>query len=226
MRIIIFDGELSSMKLLIENNKLYKKTLFSKTEVDAGEINRIERDDKYTTVYLKSGSSIAVKYSLNFLYENELLYCVSNNVFYEDKTYKGNSYVVSELKDKLEQTRKKAQNIASTIVKENLGENYDIVASIEGEYHFNILVFKLVENGIVLNEHETYEEIVELGGEKAIDDMYLSFLIKWDSASAEGLFGVTNEVEDDEVLKSYITHWIITKMRDLKAELQKKLCGK
>lgn len=43
------------MKLLIENNKLYKKTLFSKTEIDAGEINRIERDDKYTTVYLKSG---------------------------------------------------------------------------------------------------------------------------------------------------------------------------
>lgn len=212
---IIFDGELSSMKLRIENNKLYKKTLFSKTEVDAGEINRIERDDKYTTVYLKSGSSIAVKYSLNYLYENELLYCVSNNIYYEDKTYKGNSYVVSELKNKLEETRKKAQSIASTIVKENMGENYDIVASIEGEYHFNILVFKLVENGIVLNEHETYEEIVELGGEKAIDDMYLSFLVKWDSASAEGLFGVTIEVEDDEVLKNYVTHCITTKMKDL-----------
>lgn len=201
------------MKLRIENNKLYKKTLFSKTEIDAGEINRIERDDKYTTVYLKSGS-VAVKYSLNSIFENELLYCVANNISYEDKTYHGKSYVVSELKNKLEETRKKAQSIASIIVKENLGENYDIVASVEGEYYFNILVFKLVENGIVLNEHETYEEIVELGGEKAIDDMYLSFLVKWDSPSEEGLFGVTIEVEDDEVLKNYVTHCITTKMRN------------
>lgn len=200
------------MKLFIENNKLYKKTLFSTTEIDARNIDRIEIEDAITTVYLKSGNSIAIKYPLNYLFEKEVSYYVNNNVSYEDKTYDGNSYTASELKNKLEQTRKRAQSIASKIVKENLGENYDIDASIAGECHYSILVFKLVENGIVLDEHQSYEEIGELDVDKAIDEMDLSFLIKWDSAAFDGLYGVTVEVDDEESLENYVTNSITEKM--------------
>lgn len=203
-----------SMKLFIENNKLYKKTFFSTTEIDARDINRIEREDTITTVYLRSGSSIITKYWLNLLLENEASYLVDNNISYEDKTYKGNSYTASELKNKLEQTRKRAQSIASRIVKENLGENYDIDAGIVGECRYSILVFKLVENGIVLDEHQSYEEIGELNVDKAIDEMDLSFLIKWDSSTLDGLFGVTVEVDDEEALENYVIESITEKMNN------------
>lgn len=195
------------MKLFIKNNKLYKKTFFSTTEIDAGDINKIEieRGSTDRTVYLKSGDTIVGKNSLTRLYEDEISYYLDNNISFEDKSHCGNFYTASEIKEKIEQTRKKAQSIASKGIKENLGENYDVDASIVGECQWSILVFKLIENGIVLDEHPMYDWMGELGVDKAIDYMHLSFLTKWDSSTLDGLYGVTVEVEDEKALEDYVT---------------------
>lgn len=191
------------MKLYIENGKLYQKTLFSTKEVNPKEILQVQVGDTMTTVHLKSGKKLEAKYALHLLFENVSFYEI-NNVSYEDQTYTGNAYTASELSKKLEQTRQKAQSEGSAIVKEKLGENYDLDVRIVGESYYSILVFRLVENGIVLEDHPAYEEIEELGVDKAIDEMDLSFLVKWDSTALSGLYGVTVEVENESSLEHYV----------------------
>lgn len=212
------------MKLIIRNNKLYKKTLFSTTEIDARDINRveIERENTDRTVYLKSGESITAKNLPTRLYEDEISYYLSHNITFEDKSYRGIFYIDSEIKEKMEQTRKKAQSIASKIIKENLGKSYDVDASIVGECWLSILVFKLVENGIVLEKHPLYDEMGELGVDKAIDYMHVSFLVKWDSSASERLYGVTVEVEDEKALEDYITIEINEQIKQMQHEMKTK----
>lgn len=191
------------MKVYIQNDRLYKKTLFSTTEIAPGEINRIVVEDSATKIFMKSGKTIEVKYALNGLFEKASWF-VKNNVSYEDRTYEGRTYTAPELKKQLDRVAEKAQNIATKIVKGRLGDKYAIDASIVGEGEYSILVFRLVENGIVLTEHPTYEEIGELGVDKAIDEMDLSFLVKWDSTVSEGAYGVTTEVDDEHALEEYV----------------------
>ena len=76
-----------------------------------------------------------------------------------------------------------------------------------GDLEYSILVFKLIENGVVLDDHDLYANIGELGIDRAIDEIDLSFLVKWDSYSREGFYGVTEEVEDEDDLFDYIDEY-------------------
>lgn len=191
------------MKLYIENNKLYHKGLFGTKEIAASEIEKVEVEEQYTTVSLKNGKILKEKESFIFLYE-QASYFVQQNVSYEDKTFEGKEYPAYELKEKMETVKQKAYQFTSKTVKERLGETYDVDFQIVGGWEYSLLIMRLTENGTVLSDHPLYGEIGEFGVDRALDEMDLTFLVKWDAFMGEGFYGVTEEVDNEELLKQYL----------------------
>ena len=166
------------MKLWIADGKLRCKTLFSNKEINAQEIDSIVVKKDETRIHFKDGrKDLVAKNKLNILFEDGA-YFINNNVSYEDITEDIEGFSSNKIAGMLEKTRNSAKLIASKVVKEQLGQDYDIDVEVVGKEYYSILVFRLVERGQILYEHPSYEEIGELGVDKAIDAMDLSFLIK------------------------------------------------
>lgn len=191
------------MKLQITDGKLYKETLFSTKEISASNVEKIVVENNTINVYLISGKCLSAKGDLSFLLDDAVFF-VKNNVTYENDESKEASYTASQIEEMITKTRDKAKELTSKIVKENLGEDYDMDVEIVGEAYYSIMVFRLSENGQVLYDHPFYEEIGELGVKSALDAMDLSYLVSWDAIAGEGKYGVTEEMTDDAALEDYI----------------------
>lgn len=191
------------MKLQITDGKLYKETLFSTKEISASNVEKIVVENNTINVYLISGKCLSAKGDLSFLFDDAVFF-VKNNVTYENDESKEASYTASQIEEMITKTRDKAKELTSKIVKENLGEDYDMDVEIVGEAYYSIMVFRLSENGQVLYDHPFYEEIGELGVKSALDEMDLSYLVSWDAIAGEGKYGVTEEMTDDAALEDYI----------------------
>ena len=191
------------MKLQITDGKLYKETLFSTKEISASNVEKIVVENNTINVYLISGKCLSAKGDLSFLFDDAVFF-VKNNVTYENDELNEASYTASQIEEMITKTRDKAKELTSKIVKENLGEDYDMDVEIVGEAYYSIMVFRLSENGQVLYDHPFYEEIGELGVKSALDEMDLSYLVSWDAIAGEGKYGVTEEMTDDAALEDYI----------------------
>lgn len=191
------------MKLQITDGKLYKETLFSTKEISASNVEKIVVENNTINVYLISGKCLSAKGDLSFLFDDAVFF-VKNNVTYENDESNEASYTASQIEEMITKTRDKAKELTSKIVKENLGEDYDMDVEIVGEAYYSIMVFRLSENGQVLYDHPFYEEIGELGVKSALDEMDLSYLVSWDAIAGEGKYGVTEEMTDDAALEDYI----------------------
>lgn len=191
------------MKLQITDGKLYKETLFSTKEISASNVEKIVVENNTINVYLISGKCLSAKGDLSFLFDDAVFF-LKNNVTYENDESKEASYTASQIEEMITKTRDKAKELTSKIVKENLGEDYDMDVEIVGEAYYSIMVFRLSENGQVLYDHPFYEEIGELGVKSALDEMDLSYLVSWDAIASEGKYGVTEEMTDDAALEDYI----------------------
>lgn len=89
-----------------------------------------------------------------------------------------------------------------------LGKEYAVHIEIVGEPLYRILVFRLKKEEQVLYQHPSYEKIEKLGVDMAIDAMDLTFLIKWNASCKQGLYGITQEVENQKELEAYIVSLI------------------
>lgn len=65
-------------------------------------------------------------------------------------------------------------------------------------------MFRLKKEEQVLYQHPSYEKIEKLGVDAALDAMDLTFSIKWDASCKQGLYGITQEVENQKELEAYI----------------------
>lgn len=191
------------MKLQITDGKLYKETLFSTKEISASNVEKIVVENNTINVYLISGKCLSAKGNLSCLFDDAVFF-VKNNVTYENDESKEASYTASQIEEMITKTRDKAKELASKIVKEKLGEDYDMDVEIVGEAYYSIMVFRLSENGQVLYDHPFYEEIGELGVKSALVEMDLSYLVSWDAIASEGKYGVTEQMTDDAALEDYI----------------------
>lgn len=189
-------------KIFIREDKLYKQT-GSEKEIKASDIEKVVVNDDSTTVTLRSGKNIVAKAGLNILL-NDAGYFIRNQVSLEKNDTVSAKYDSNKVRGKIEHTKAKAQEIASRIVKEKMGENFDINLEVVGEDYYSLLIFRLSENGKVLESHPLYEQIDELGVDYALDEMDLSFLLSWDAVFNEGKYGVSQEVLNDTVLEEYI----------------------
>lgn len=91
------------------------------------------------------------------------------------------------------------------------GKEYAVHIEIVGEPLYRILVFRLKKEEQVLYQHPSYEKIEKLGVDTTIDAMDLTFLIKWDASCKQGLYGITQEVENQKELEAYIVSLIENK---------------
>ena len=87
-------------------------------------------------------------------------------------------------------------------------KEYAVHSEIVGEPLYRILVFRLKKEEQVLYQHPSYEKIEKLGVDTALDAMDLTFLIKWDASCKQGLYGITQEVENQKELEAYIVSLI------------------
>lgn len=188
--------------IFIKEDKLYKQTV-SEKEIKASDIDKVVVNDDGTTVYLRSGKNIVSKNGLGIML-SEAGYFVRNQVALEKNDTVSAKYASNQIRDMIERTKAKAYNICSKIVKEKMGEQFDINLEVLGEDYYSLLIFRLSENGRVLESHPLYEEIDELGVDFALDEMDLSFLLSWDPMFQEGKYGVTQEMRNDSVLEEYL----------------------
>ena len=71
-----------------------------------------------------------------------------------------------------------------------------------------LYTLKLLANRSTVCQHPSYEKIEKLGVDTALDAMDLTFLIKWDASCKQGLYGITQEVENQKELEAYIVSLI------------------
>lgn len=130
-------------------------------------------------------------------------------VFEQGELYYKNMFSKKKLEarelEMMNHTREKARGIASEIAKKRMGEAYDVAVELLGTCAYSILVFRLIKDGKTLYEHPSYLEIGSFGVDKALDEMDLSFLIKWDAVLQDGVYGVTHEMRDEKKLREYIS---------------------
>jgi len=180
----------------IKEDKLYKQGVAEK-EIPASDIEKVEINEDYTTVYLHSGKNIVAKNALNILLD-DAGYFVKNQVALEKNDTVSVKYDSYRLHNMIEHSKAKAKEICSKIVKERMGDSFDIDLEVVGEDYYSLLIFRLSENGKVL------EKIDELRVDYALDEMDLTFLLSWDPMFGEGKYGVTQEILNDTVLEEYL----------------------
>ena len=112
--------------------------------------------------------------------------------------------IKNQISELLHRTKSHAETIANKILSNHLGKEYAVHIEIVGEPLYRILVFRLKKEEQVLYQHPSYEKIEKLGVDTALDAMDLTFSIKWDASCKQGLYGITQEVENQKELEAYI----------------------
>lgn len=192
------------MNVLIENGKIIcKRKIFSK-EISPTELEKIIVTNSGTILQFKNHSKpIAAKNKLNPLLD-DLSCLIKNQISYEDITQETCGYPENQISELLHKTKSHAETIANKILANYLGKEYAVHIEIVGEPLYSILVFRLKKEEQVLYQHPSYEKIEKLGVDAALDAMDLTFLIKWDASCKQGMYGITQEVENQKELEAYI----------------------
>ena len=139
---------------------------------------------------------IAAKNKLNPLLD-DLSCLIKNRISYEDTTQETCGYPENQISELLHKTKSHAETIANKILSNYLGKEYAVHIEIVGEPLYRILVFRLKKEEQVLYQHPSYEKLMDL-----------TFLIKWDASCKQGLYGITQEVENQKELEAYIVSLI------------------
>ena len=150
---------------------------------------------------------IASKNKLNPLLD-DLSCLIKNQISYEDTTQETCGYPENQISELLHRTKSHTETIANKILANYLGKEYAVHIEIVGEPLYSMLVFRLKKEEQVLYQHPSYEKIQMKKIDTALDAMDLTFLIKWDASCKQGLYGITQEVENQKELEAYIVSLI------------------
>ncbi|MDD6945605.1 MAG: hypothetical protein PUI71_00300, partial [Ruminococcus sp.] len=193
---------------MIENGKIIcKRKIFSK-EIAPTELEKIIVTNSGTILQFKNHSKpIASKNKLNPLLD-DLSCLIKNHISYEDTTQETCGYPENQISELLHRTKSHAETIANKILANYLDKEYAVHIEIVGEPLYSMLVFRLKKEEQVLYQHPSYEKLKSWGVDTAIDAMDLTFLIKWDASCKQGLYGITQEVENQKELEAYIVSLI------------------
>ena len=184
-----------------------KRKIFSK-EIFPTELEKIIVTNSGTVLQFKNHSKpIAAKNKLNPLLD-DLSCLIKNQISYEDTTQETCGYPENQISELLHRTKSHTETIANKILANYLGKEYAVHIEIVGEPLYSMLVFRLKKEEQVLYQHPSYEKIEKLGVDTALDAMDLTFLIKWDASCKQGLYGITQEVENQKELEAYIVSLI------------------
>ena len=184
------------MNILIEDGKIICKRKIFRKEISPTELEKIIVTNSGTVLQFKNHQKpIVAKNKLNPLLD-DLSCLIKNHISYEDTTQETCGYPENQILELLHKTKSHAETIANKTISNYLGKEYVVHIDIVGEPLYSILVFQLKKNGQVLYQHASYEKIEKLGVDTAIDAMDLTFLVKWDASCKQGMYGITQEVEN------------------------------
>lgn len=192
------------MNILIEDGKIICKRKIFRKEIFPTELEKIIVTNSGTVLQFKNHPKpIVAKNKLNPLLD-DLSCLIKNQISYEDTTQETCGYPENQISELLHKTKSHAETIANKTISSYLGREYAVHIDIVGEPLYSIFVFRLKKNGQVLYQHASYEKIEKLGVDTAIDAMDLTFLVKWDASCKQGMYGMTQEVENQKELETYI----------------------
>ena len=108
---------------------------------------------------------------------------------------------IETVRENATDTRKAVLEYANPILEEKLGPGYELEAKIVERIVGTTIEFRLLKNGIVLEEANGDESI---DGEPLVDEMDLAFLTEWDPVYEQGKYAFADETNDTSALKEYI----------------------
>ena len=135
---------------------------------------------------------------------DDLSCLIKNQISYEDTTQETCGYPENQISELLHKTKSHAETIANKILANYLGKEYAVHIEIVGEPLYRILVFRLKKEEQVLYQHPSYEKIEKLGRRYGIRCDGFNLFSKWDASCKQGLYGITQEVENQKELEAYI----------------------
>ncbi len=108
---------------------------------------------------------------------------------------------IETVREKAVSTKEAVLEYANPSLKEKLGSEYELEAKIVERIVGTTIEFRLLKNGMVIEEANGDESI---DGEPLVDEMDLAFLFEWDPVYAQGKYAFVDETNDMSALKEYI----------------------
>ena len=146
----------------------------------------------------KAGEETVLKTSLFYVYPYPEMYRAIKkyNIAYRNerdlKDVK-RTYTDAEVSGVIARTLELVRQTAGASIRKNLGKDYEIELTVGDEIEYTVLHFRVVKPGDPgASDKEPFE------------DMVMSYLCEWDPATASGIYGVTVDLEDDELCREYV----------------------
>ena len=108
---------------------------------------------------------------------------------------------IETVREKAVSTKEAVLEYANPSLKEKLGSDYELEAKIVERIVGTTIEFRLLKNGMVMEEANGDESI---DGEPLVDEMDLAFLSEWDPVHSQGKYAFVDETNDMSALKEYI----------------------
>ncbi len=212
------------MAFVLGEESIRYLTLFKSVMIPFGEIRSIIITNQATTITTREGEVYSQK-ELNPISVNDEFcnYVVKHNIEYRNDTecIEGTRpYSREELEPIIERVINATRSYADAIIKEKLGADYSIEPVVKEDIRWGNLFFCLKKDDAVIDIPEECKVDSDDEVPESYDNILLFFMCEWNPYTQRGYYSITADVEDEELLKSYLEDWTETLCDDYEDYLE------
>ena len=201
------------MSIIIGPDGLKVKKLFASKEVPFSDMERIDKDGSKFIFKCKDGETLT--YTAGMADEERYRYVINAvkkyNIEYENINETKDHpklYYMEEIEPLIERAGEIVRSVALPLIRENKGPEFGLDLELHESEDFVSLYFFLTKNGqkIEVPGELKYEEDEEYP--LSFDNLVVAFLAKWESSKYAGQYGVSNEMEDEDLCRKTVKDFI------------------
>ncbi len=193
------------MKIVFEQDEVIIGRFLGKKIIKASEISKIIiRDGKVEIKYKDNWNTENYAYSFNPYQAIVPIFefILNNNIEYEDEQESGSKlYDEESCKQIIDDFIVECKSYGDKLIKEKIGSEYELYIDRHDYKHRSFIQYWLLENG---KKKEFPGDDEGENGEKIMDDLEMSFLVKNDVSAGRRYYGITLEVSDKKHMREYL----------------------
>ena len=175
------------------------------------EIRSIIITEQGTSITTKSGENYFQKESTPVSVNDEFCnYVVKYNIEYRNDTeyIEGSRpYSREELEPVIERVVSAAEEYADMIIKERLGAEYGSKIIFKEDIRWGSAYFCLTKDGGIIEVPDECAVDIDEEVPESYDNMLLFFMSEWNPAVQRGYYAVTEDVYQEDLIKTYVEEW-------------------
>ena len=175
------------------------------------EIRSIIITEQGTSITTRTGENYMQKESTPVSVDDEFCnYVVKYNIEYRNDTecIEGTRpYSREELDPVIERVVSASGSYADAVIKEKLGSEYGCRIIFREDIRWGNIYFCLTKNGDIFDIPEDCKVDTDDEVPESYDNILLFFMTEWSPVNQRGYYAVTEDVVQEDLLKSYVEEW-------------------